>query len=181
MTLPTLPIRLPASIIIAIAGAAILLMPGTAAADRYELQVHDDEVYGKYALLEGEFDLSIDRLERRLARTRSHRNLAPVLINLCAAYTMKRDFEKAQERCDAAIDNGWSVSMAYNNRGIMNIARGDYLAAIDDFEAAKNQGSTTWVRRHLAQATGRIEAMEAETQLAELRESHASQLAVESR
>lgn len=169
MMLPSLPIRSSTSaIVVAIAAAAALLLPRAAAADRYELQVHDDEVYGKYALLEGDIDTSIARLERRLARTRSHRNLAPVLINLCAAYTMKRDFEKAEERCDAAIDNGWSVAMAYNNRGIMNVAQRDYLAAVDDFESAADRGNTTWVRRHLLQATNHIESLESETRLADV-------------
>jgi tetratricopeptide (TPR) repeat protein len=179
MILPTLPIPSTTSrFIVWIAAAAALLIPCAAAADRYELQVHDDEVYGKYALLEGNIDVSIERLERKLARTRSHRDLAPVLINLCAAYTMKRDFEKAEERCDAAIDNGWSVSMAYNNRGIMNVAKGDYLTAVDDFESAADRASTTWVRRHLLLASNRIEAIESDTQLAGVSDGSPRQLDV---
>lgn len=157
--------------IFCIAAALALLVPCIAAADRYELRLHDSNVYGKYALLEGKVDLSIERLERQLARTRSHRNLAPVLINLCAAYTMQGDFDKAKDRCDAAIENGWSVPMAYNNRGVMNVAKGDYLAAVDDFEMAVAKRNATWINRHLVQASNRIEAIESGTQFAGVSEN----------
>jgi tetratricopeptide (TPR) repeat protein len=157
--------------ILCIAAAAALLTPCSALADRYELRLHDRDVYGKYALLEGKVDLSIERLERQLARTSSHRNLAPVLIDLCVAYTVKRDFDKARERCDAAIENGWSLSTAYNNRGVMHVARGDYLAAVDDFEMAIGKRKTQWIKRHLAQATNRVEVIESGAQLAGLSEN----------
>jgi Flp pilus assembly protein TadD len=147
--------------------AALIAVSTTAlAGDRYELRAHDADVYGKYALLDGNIDVSIERLEKRLAGARAHSFRAPLLINLCAAYTMKRDFVKAEERCDAAIENGWNAKMAYNNRGIMHVARGDYLAAVDDFEAAAGGRESGLYGKHLLQARNRVEQGDGDTRLA---------------
>lgn len=156
-----------------VAAIAMLVAFSTSvlAGDRYELRAHDADVYGKYALLDGRIDVSIERLEKRLAGARAHSHRAPLLINLCAAYTMKRDFAMAEERCNAAIDNGWNVKMAYNNRGIMHVARGDYLAAVDDFEAAAGRREHGLYAKHLVQAKNHIEQADGDTRLASVADS----------
>ena len=139
---------------------ASLSIPANAA-DRYELRLHDREVAGKHELLEGRVDRSIELLEKRLEFTSSHRNLAPLLINLCAAYTLKGEFETAARHCDAAIENGWNVRTAYNNRGVMRVAQGDYLTAIEDFEsAAAGKRPTGLEKKHLLQARNRIDLLD---------------------
>jgi tetratricopeptide (TPR) repeat protein len=148
-----------------------LSTPATSA-DRYELRLHDREVVGKYELLEGNVDRSIELLEKRLAFTSSHRNLAPLLINLCAAYTLKGDFDTATLRCDAAIENGWNIRTAYNNRGVMHIARGDYLTAIEDFEsAAAGKRPSRLTKKHLLQARNRVDVIDSGTRVADARSS----------
>lgn len=147
-----------------------------AAADRYELRVHDREVVGKYELLEGNVDRSIELLEKRLEFARSHRNRAPLLINLCAAYTLKRDFESASQYCDAAIENGWDSRIAYNNRGVMNIAQGDYLSAIDDFESAAGKRPSRAVKQHLLQARNRVGELGDGSRLADTRNTEVTSI-----
>jgi len=170
------PLRTTASLMtlpLAVIFVTALSLPMTATADRYELQLHDREVPGKYELLEGNIDRSIELLEKRLAFTRSHRNLAPILINLCAAYTLKGDFEAATKHCDAAIENGWNARTAYNNRGVMNIAQGDYLSAIEDFESAAGRLPSSMVSKHLAQARNRVDLVDDGTRIADARNTSA--------
>ncbi len=145
------------SILIAAAATLLAGYPTAAVADRYELRLHDADVPGKFELLEGKVDRSIELLEKRRAGARAHSIRAAVLIDLCAAYVVKRDFAKAKESCDAAIDNGWSRRMAYNNRGVMYVAQGDYLAAVDDFEAAAGRWPSALLARHLMQAKNRVD------------------------
>jgi len=132
----------------------------------YKLVAHDDEVFGKYALLDGNVDVAIGRFERRLDGATANSRRAPLLINLCAAYTLKRDFAKAEERCNAAIENGWSVRKAHNNRGIMRVARGDYLAAVEDFEVAAGRLESGIYGRHLLQARNRIDQADGDSRFA---------------
>ena len=91
----------------------------------------------------GQIDAGIQRLER----SRNLSNLkAPVSINLCAAYILKRDFEQAEASCNHAVrsnprvGNSWFGSdsaAAYNNRGVLRALQGDFEDAISDFRHAR--------------------------------------------
>lgn len=164
------------SVLCMTAATLLAVFSSTAVADRYELRLHDANVPGKFELLEGKVDRSIEVLEKALAGARAHSIRAPVLINLCAAYTIKGDFGRAKESCDAAIDNGWRKQMAYNNRGVMHIAQGDYVAAIDDFQRAASNRPSILVKRHLMQAKNRVEQLEPESRLAGLTSSVSDRL-----
>jgi len=131
------------------------------AEDAWELGVHDTYVYGTSDLLSGNMDVAIAKLETRLGY-RAHDMRAPVLANLCVAYTMKRDFESAEKYCDESIKNGWNLGLAYSNHGVLNIARGNIAAAHADFVAAmKNFGGTLVKRHNLIHCENRIAAMAA--------------------
>jgi Flp pilus assembly protein TadD len=148
----------------------------------YELIAHDDEVYGKYALLEGDVDVAIERFESRLNDGISNSRRAALLVNLCAAYTMKQNFAMAEQRCNAAVESGWSTKKALNNRGIMQVARGDYLAAVDDFQQAADSRATGRYGRHLLQARMRLENLSDDARFADANEiSSESMLALASR
>ena len=69
---------MPARMPIIAAAFAVLIAFSTSvlAGDRYELRAHDAEIYGKYALLDGRVDVSIERFEKRLAGARAHSPMA---------------------------------------------------------------------------------------------------------
>ncbi|MFW2403124.1 MAG: tetratricopeptide repeat protein, partial [Gammaproteobacteria bacterium] len=72
---------------------------------------------------------------------------------LCVAYTMLRDFSKASEYCEASVESGWSRGIAFNNRGVMKAARGDYEGAQRDFQSAiEGRGADNVARRNLERA-----------------------------
>lgn len=143
-------------------GVSCMLMGSIASAgDPFELILHDEDVWGARAVESGDYDKGILRLERILKGAVSHGTRAPVLIDLCVAYTMKKNFEMATKRCDAAIENGWSLGLAYNNRGVLNIAMGEYEAALADFEMAKGKrGAGALKRRNAMRTIDRLQAIE---------------------
>lgn len=136
---------------------AALLIGGTQvvlAEGPLELIPHDSDVYGMRAVQDGDYEKGIERLKGQLRSERmAHGKRTPVLIDLCVAYTMVRDFEAADEYCEKAVDAGWYQGLALNNRGVMKMARGDYEDAIADFQAAtETRGATAVSKRNLARA-----------------------------
>lgn len=105
---------------------------------------------GVFEIEVGQIDAGIQRLER----SRNLSNLkAPVSINLCAAYILKRDFEQAEASCDHAVRSnpvvggtnwlGSDSDAAYNNRGVLRALRGDFVGAISDFRQARRSADGT--------------------------------------
>lgn len=137
----------------AAAAATALALAATAhAGDEFEMMVHKDDVYGARAVEAGDFEKAIQRLERRLGDDGRQSNSirSPVLIDLCVAYTMAGRVRDAETACDAAVETGWSSGLAYNNRGVLHVARGNYTAALQDFErAVEAHGADTLARRNL--------------------------------
>lgn len=85
---------------------------------------------------------------------------APVLIDLCAAYIMTNELNKAVAVCNKAAGSKWYSSLAYNNRGVLNIALGRYEEAVSDFERAlRAGGSQAIAQRNLARAQERLAAI----------------------
>jgi len=129
------------------------------AGEPFALQTHKTEVYGTRDLESGDYDKAIIKLERWHRWAGNSQQLrAPVLINLCVAYTAKREFAAAEAFCDAAVENGRTLAVAYNNRGVMNAGRGDYLAAVADFESARNSGAQHIARDNLLLARTRLQS-----------------------
>ncbi|MDP6675770.1 MAG: hypothetical protein QGH93_13095 [Gammaproteobacteria bacterium] len=136
----------------------IMVTPVSYAGEPFEISTHDVEVYGTYDIVDGEYEKAIDRLQRALKRTgNSSRRRVPYLTNLCVAYTMMRNLEKADKYCNEAIETQQNLGLAYNNRGVFNIASGDYIAACADFESALNQrGGGSAKRKNLSRCVDRL-------------------------
>ena len=132
----------------AISVATLALAGTAAAADRFRLQASDAEVYGTRSIERGEYNEAAGKLDLALELAGDARMMrAPVLNNLCVAYTMQGELERADAYCDDYVANGRELDLAYNNRGVVAAARGDYAAAVANFEAALKQNPADVVAR----------------------------------
>jgi Flp pilus assembly protein TadD len=134
------------------------------AGEPFEMRMHDADINGSYDIEDGDYSQGIRKLEKILARSHGGGNLrkVAVLSDLCVAYTMIRELEQASQYCDEAVTIGRSSGLAFNNRGVLNIARGDYLAAVTDFQrATEERGGGRIASRNLNRATDRVVAMRA--------------------
>ncbi len=129
----------------------------------FELVTHPKNIHGVEKFAAGEYAAGIKRLKQRLGSKRqAYTQRVPVLIDLCAGYTMLEDFSSASAACDAAVESGWYSSLALNNRGVLSIAKGNYEAAIRDFErAVESKGAKRTARRNLERAQNRLAAIKA--------------------
>ena len=146
---------------------ACALTMASAAADegrKFQTVLHESNVYGSDDVAEGRYEKGIERLSTRArSETTAHSLRVPALIDLCVAYTMTQQLEKAEETCNKAVDSGWYSGYAYNNRGAYNISIGNYEAAIRDFEAAiEGRGADRIARQNLELAQQRLLAMQEE-------------------
>jgi Flp pilus assembly protein TadD len=142
---------------------ASTLFAAVAVADegkQFKALLHDKGTYGSDDVAAGRYEQGIEKLSMRANNDRTpHSTRVPALIDLCAAYTMTRDLDKARKTCDKAVDSGWYSGHAYNNRGAYNIAVGDYEAAIRDFQAAiEGRGADQVARTNLQFAEERLVA-----------------------
>ena len=113
-------------------------LPASAAAEAWELQTAAEEVPGTRYIEAGQLDKGIRLLERTLkARQPEFQSKrGPTLTNLCMAYTLKRDYEKAAGYCDQAVARDRLPKTAHNNRGVLRALQGDYQGAMTDFRKA---------------------------------------------
>lgn len=102
-----------------------------------ELTTADKDIRGKRDVETGNYREGIIKLELALTRTNLATEKAPILVNLCVAYTATRELARAAEYCDAAVDNGVDLATAYNNRAVLNMIRGDVEASVADLEKAQ--------------------------------------------
>ena len=116
-------------VFIAVAGVT------TASAESWELRTADDEVIGTKDIEAGRIDKGIRVLENRLSSAKYPLKSA-VLVNLCLAYTVKRDYETAMDYCNKAVSLRANGVDGYNNRGVIHALQGDFAAAISDFRKA---------------------------------------------
>jgi Flp pilus assembly protein TadD len=128
-----------------------------------EVMLHEDDVYGAADIEAGDFAQGVERLEARVGiASLSHSARTPMIIDLCAGYTMLEDFESAEAYCDQAVESGWSAGLALNNRGALHVATGDYDSAIRDFQAAIDaRGADRMARRNLQRIEARVAALRA--------------------
>lgn len=166
MNTPQTQIRFSRGPLLAICMAIVSFAQTALAEDgkKFQALLHDKNVYGAEDVEEGRYELGIERLSKRVEGSRGpHKTRVPALIDLCVAYTMTEQFDKAQDTCNQAVDSGWYSGYAYNNRGTYNIAIGDYEAAIRDFQSAiDGNGADTIARANLEYAQERLVAMQKE-------------------
>lgn len=142
---------------------------GSATADEpFEVMLHQDDVVGAGDIEAGDFATGVRRLLERLSKkNQSNSARTPLIIDLCAGYTMLEDFEAATKYCNQAVEHGWSKGLALNNRGALNVAKGDYDAAIRDFDAAIDaRGAGSIARRNLQRLETKVAAMTRPTESA---------------
>jgi tetratricopeptide (TPR) repeat protein len=147
----------------AVALAIAVFMILQASAESFEIQIHETEVSGTRDLEAGNYQKALERLEKTLTSgsRMAHSKKIAVLSNLCLAYTMVGRYQAASDSCEQAIATGWSASLAYNNRGILNIAQGNYAAAIGDFRKGSTKGSGRRISaKNLALAEERLFAIQ---------------------
>lgn len=121
--------------------SAILLMAFPLAAGAYEVNILNGDGAESKALNNGDYDVAIERLEKRL-QTGATRDRDIRLTNLCTAYVVTGDLENGHEVCNQAVAaNGGFVGVAYNSRGVLHAKMGDYIAALADFEEAADRSN----------------------------------------
>ncbi len=118
-----------------LAAVALLAVSFTAAA--YEVHVLKGQGAEHKAMDRGDYTTAIERLERRVQNENRFSDIQ--FTNLCTAYIVTRQFDKAAPVCDRAVAaNGDYVGTAYNSRGVLRALQGDYFAAMEDFEEASD-------------------------------------------
>ena len=115
---------------------------------QYEMVAIGNHAFGSL-VLKGDYQLAVKRIT-------GSRNFTPyaTATNLCVALTMLGNYDQAEPRCDEAIKladkspmpapKGWrgiiqlatQRSVAYSNRGVMHILRGNVSGATEDFLTA---------------------------------------------
>lgn len=115
---------------------------------QYEMIAVGNHAFGDL-VLKGEYQLAVKRIT-------GSRNFAPyaTATNLCVALTMLGNYDQAEPQCHEAIKladkspvpapKGWrgiiqlatQRSVAYSNRGVMHILRGNVSGATEDFLTA---------------------------------------------
>jgi len=126
-----------------------------------EVMLHEDDVVGAEDIEAGNYAEGVERLLARVSvGSLSHSARTPMVIDLCAGYTMLEDFEAAETYCDKAVQSGWSAGLALNNRGALHVAKGDYASAIRDFQAAIDaRGADHIARRNLQRIEAKVAAL----------------------
>jgi hypothetical protein len=126
-----------------------------------EVMLHDNDVYGARDIEAGNYEKGVRHLLTRLGdESKAASVRTPVVIDLCAGYTMLKDFDAAMQYCDSAVNSGWSTGLALNNRGALHVAKGDYASAIRDFQAAiESRGADRIARRNLDRIVARVAEM----------------------
>lgn len=134
---------------------------GDAGADPFELKTHARDYRGVRGIESGDYEEGIAKLEaQRETRAEVSSLQAPVLIDLCVGYIMARELDKATAACEKSVRSRWYAGLAYNNRGVLKIALGQYESAIRDFEKALEAGGAKSVAgRNLARARERLASL----------------------
>lgn len=123
--------------------ALSMVLTATAQAGSLRMQLSDSGAYGERALLNGDYAEAARRLEYALELAGEARSLrAPILNDLCIAYTLLGQTERALARCDAAVAAGRDRGRALNNRAVARIAAGDVDGAASDLRAALSAPAT---------------------------------------
>lgn len=96
----------------------------------------DPVLLGHKALRDGNPDKAIMLFERGLEEKLAGHRRVNALSDLCIAYNFTGQNDAALEACNEAIALNADYWRAYNNRANIYYDRGDYAAALADYEAA---------------------------------------------
>lgn len=132
--------------------------------DYYRMAAIEDSAHGQQ-VVSGDYHAAITELAG--ARPKSARYFA-ASTNLCVAYTITKQFDKAESACDAAIQSRDHVkyparwfhteitrtktrdkAIAFLNRGVLKAVTGDTEGARQDFESANRLKTTVDARDNL--------------------------------
>lgn len=116
---------------------ALLLLGSSSFAETLRLRVAFEWVPGAQAVEAGNVQAGIRELEQELASSNRERS-ADVLATLCAAHIVNKSLDEAERACDKALEIKPSKT-AYNNRGVLRTARGDFSGAREDFDRIRPQ------------------------------------------
>lgn len=121
------------SLVVAMGGLSVA---PSAEAYTYELIVKKSALIkkGRALLYKGQLDQAASLYERALETNLSSEDKHNVNNDLCVTYFFKREFEKALERCDAAIASAPNRWKPYNNRGNVYLEKGDLARAVADYD-----------------------------------------------
>jgi tetratricopeptide (TPR) repeat protein len=114
---------------------AVMLLGNSSFAETLRLRVAFEWVPGAEAVEAGNLQAGIQELEHELAKS-DLESSADVLATLCAAYIVNRSLDKAERACDKALEIKPSKT-AYNNRGVLRAAKGDFSGAREDFDRVR--------------------------------------------
>ena len=130
--------------------SAFLLTATPLIAGAYEVNILDGHGAESKALMNGDYAIAIERLEKRL-QTGASRDRDVRLTNLCTAYVVTGDLEKGHATCNQAVEaSGQYVGVAYNSRGVLHALMGDFIAAFADFDLAADDANYPRIRREFA-------------------------------
>ena len=110
------------------------------AGEPMRLKTSDREVYGSRDIESGKYAAGIQKLEIALARSGTRLDRASVLNNLCVAYVAIAEYDSASSYCDLAVEAGYDLDLAYNNRGVLNYTVGNVEDGIRDLDFATRLG-----------------------------------------
>ena len=108
------------NIYIALAATSIFFAaaPESANAENWELRTVDASVPGTREVERGKYAKAIEISMVQLPHVSPHQKVA-VFTNLCIANIATRNFEKAEEFCDQAVEQPNENAVSFNNRGVL--------------------------------------------------------------
>ena len=132
--------------------APVALLAISISSAAYEVHVLTGQGSESKAMDNGKYELAIKRLELRV------KNDSPTidvqLTNLCTAYVVTSQLEKAEDVCERAVEaKGDFVGTAYNSRGVLKALQGDYIAAMADFDRSSNKANYPVARTNFGDQT----------------------------
>jgi tetratricopeptide (TPR) repeat protein len=128
-----------------VAAAALALSSIASADTAFELKTSERDMC---------WAANVNALERMAESVgQSHKMRVTAFTDLCVAHTMERNLEDAEKYCRSAIETGWELGSGYNNLGVLNVAQGNYEAALRHFEqAAQYRDGGLIAKRNLKRA-----------------------------
>ncbi len=115
----------------------------TAVSDQYAMAALIDEPYGE-ELVAGDYSIAIAALEGGASGKVNRKRRFGISNNLCVAYVMAQDADKAKASCEAAVRFAGpsDKAVALSNRGVIRALAGDTAGAKTDFQAARRLRSS---------------------------------------
>ncbi|MEL7448525.1 MAG: tetratricopeptide repeat protein [Pseudomonadota bacterium] len=112
---------------------------------------------------QGDFEKAVSLLAPRMTRLRTEKWQNRGFGLLCRAHLLSNDYEMGVDACTKAIETGAGDWLDFSNRGAAHYLAGDYQAALQDFNRARelNPDSANVVRNRQA-ALAALDSMASE-------------------